>query len=76
MRLLGLQEQCVRTLIRDTIETYPGQWRLVHEPVQNSHDAIQLNEAITEGLIAIDLHVGQNSVVITDNGRGVRGHFL
>lgn len=71
MKLFGLQADYVKMLIKDTIETYSGQWRLIHEAIQNSHDAIQLHDGISQGQITIDLHIGTNKVVVTDNGKGI-----
>ncbi|MGH9871850.1 MAG: ATP-binding protein [Pyrinomonadaceae bacterium] len=66
-----LREDLVKTIIRDTIETYSGQWRLVHEAIQNAHDAIQKNTAIAEGLIEIDFFFASNTVQVRDNGTGI-----
>ena len=71
MNIFELQEKFVKTIIRDTIETYSGQWRLVHEAIQNAHDHIQLNDNIREGQIEIHLFVGSNTVSIKDNGTGI-----
>lgn len=71
MKLFGLQADYVKMLIKDTIETYSGQWRLIHEAIQNSHDAIQLHDGISQGKITIDLHIGTNKVVVIDNGKGI-----
>lgn len=71
MQLFGLQVDYVKMLIKDTIETYSGQWRIIHEAIQNSHDAIQLCDGIDRGEIKIDLHIGTNKIVVTDNGKGV-----
>lgn len=71
MKLFELQDQYVRKLIRDTIETYSGAWRLVHEAIQNSHDAIQLREGLDRGEIVVDLHMGTNQVSVQDNGVGI-----
>jgi Histidine kinase-, DNA gyrase B-, and HSP90-like ATPase len=71
MNLFDLKEEFVKTIIRSTIETYSGPWRLVHEAIQNAHDHIQLNDNITEGLIEIHLFVGSNVVRIKDNGTGI-----
>jgi len=71
MKLFGLPADHVKMLIKDTIETYSGQWRLIHEAIQNSHDAIQLHNGITQGKINIDLHIGTNKVVVIDNGKGI-----
>ena len=71
MNLFGLEESFVKTLIRDTIETYSGQWRLVHEAIQNAHDSIQLNEKIGRGKVEVHLHVANNIVSVKDNGTGI-----
>lgn len=33
MKLFGLQADYVKMLIKDAIETYSGQWRLIHEAI-------------------------------------------
>lgn len=71
MRLFGLQRSYVQMLIKDTIETYSGQWRIIHEAIQNSHDAIQLNPAISQGEIFIDFYMGTNKISVKDNGKGI-----
>ena len=71
MNLFGLEENFVKTIIRDTVETYSGQWRFVHEAIQNAHDGIQLNSEIERGKVEIDLHVGSNTVSVKDNGIGI-----
>jgi len=71
MHLFEMQNLFVKNLIRDTIETYSGQWRLVHEAVQNAHDAIQLDPDSASGTIEVDLHVGQNYVRVRDTGKGI-----
>jgi len=69
--LFDLQGDLVKTIIKDTVETYSGQWRIAHEALQNSHDAIQLNPSIKNGLIEIELHIGTNLVRVKDNGTGI-----
>ncbi|MHA1331609.1 MAG: ATP-binding protein [Candidatus Hodarchaeales archaeon] len=71
MKLFGLCADYVKMLIKDTIETYSGQWRFIHEAIQNSHDAIQLHDGITQGEITINLHIGTNKVIVIDNGKGI-----
>ena len=71
MDIFQLQKDFVSTLIHDTIETYPAQWRLVHEAAQNAADAIYRNDRIKRGLIEINLYVGTNKVSIRDNGTGI-----
>jgi DNA gyrase/topoisomerase IV subunit B len=71
MDIFHLQKEYVTTLIHDTIETYPGPWRLVHEGSQNAADAIQQNSKIKAGKIEIELRVASNRVTISDDGCGV-----
>lgn len=71
MNLFDMQDLFIKNLIHDTIETYSGQWRLVHEAVQNAHDAIQLDPDCREGLVEVDLHLGQNKVRVRDSGKGI-----
>jgi DNA gyrase/topoisomerase IV subunit B len=71
MNVFQLHKKFVTTLIRDTIETYPGAWRLVHEAAQNAADAIYRNDKIKRGQINIDVHLGTNKVVVSDNGIGI-----
>ncbi|HMU47354.1 MAG TPA: ATP-binding protein [Chitinophagaceae bacterium] len=71
MNLFSIQDEFVKNIIKDTIETYSGQWRIVHEAIQNSHDAIQLNDKIKRGFIDIDLYVGTNKIQVRDNGTGI-----
>jgi hypothetical protein len=69
--LFVIQDELVKNIIKDTIETYSGQWRIIHEAIQNSHDAIQRNPNIRKGTVSIDLHLGTNRVVVSDNGVGI-----
>ncbi|PVV84485.1 ATP-binding protein [Dehalogenimonas alkenigignens] len=71
MHLFGMVPEYVKRLIKDTIETYSGQWRIIHEAVQNSHDHIQLNERISRGEIVIDFKIGTNEIEVRDNGTGI-----
>lgn len=71
MKLFDLEADYVRMLIKDTIETYSGQWRIIHEAIQNSHDSIQLRDDIDQGKITIDLYIGKNKIIVTDNGKGI-----
>lgn len=71
MNIFDLQKTFVKTIIKDTIETYSGQWRLIHEALQNAHDHIQLNDKIEKGSIEIHLSVGSNVVNIKENGTGI-----
>ncbi len=71
MDLFNLQKDFVKTIIRDTVETYSGQWRLVYEAIQNAHDSIQLNKKIGRGEVEVHLYVGSNTVSVKDNGTGI-----
>src|ERR1051326_8622496 len=71
MNIFQLEQSFVKTIIADTIETYSGQWRWVHEALQNAHDHIQLNSNITEGVIEVYLSVASNMVTVKDNGTGI-----
>lgn len=71
MNIFQSNSMYIRTLIKDTIETYSGQWRLIHESIQNSHDSIQRRQGGTEGHIHIDMFVGSNKVVVRDDGTGI-----
>ena len=56
--------------IQRIIEKYAEVWRVLHEPVQNSIDAIQQREDITEGNVSIEINLGTGSVIVSDNGKG------
>lgn len=69
--VFALPQSYVKHLIKDTIESYSPQWRLLHEAVQNARDAVQANEHIETGMVKISLKVGTNEVVVRDNGTGL-----
>ena len=71
MNLFSIQDELVKNIIKDTIETYSGPWRIIHEAVQNAHDAIQYNSKVKRGLIEIDFFIGSNKVRVKDNGIGI-----
>lgn len=58
----------IRKLVQKTVDTYPLEWKVVQEAVQNAKDAIQ--KAGKPGTVEITLDVGQQSVTVTDNGCG------
>ena len=68
----------VEALLRNTIETYPNEWRLIHEPLQNAIDSF-VNEKTGRPIanlpkapkVSVTLQLGSNFVTIRDNGRGV-----
>ena len=71
INVFELQYEFVKTIILDTIETYSGQWRLVHEAVQNAHDAIQKNPNVERGKITIGFFFENDTVRVADNGIGI-----
>ena len=58
----------IRKLIQKTVDTYPLEWKVVHEALQNAKDAIQKREE--KGHIEIVLDVSTQSVTVADNGCG------
>jgi len=58
----------IRKLVQKTVDTYPLDWKVVHEAVQNAKDAIQ--KSGRPGVIDIALDLGQNRVAVADNGCG------
>lgn len=58
----------LRKLAARTVETYPTEWKVVHEALQNAKDAIRTNGQ--PGIINIVLDVAEQSVMVTDTGRG------
>ena len=59
-----------RSSIKNAVETYPLQWKVIFEPLQNSIDAINDNGSVSEGLIHISMNLDRNEVAISDNGTG------
>ncbi len=81
--LWNLGEEYVKTLLENTIETYPNEWKLIHEALQNSIDSF-VDESTgspilnlpAEPTVKVELKLGSNSVKISDNGKGVTiDHF-
>jgi len=58
----------IRKLVQKTVDTYPLEWKVVQEAVQNAKDAIQ--KAGKPGTVDITLDVGQERVTVTDDGCG------
>lgn len=56
--------------IEIAIKTYPLEWRVILETLQNSIDAIDKNEKVKEGEINVIFNIGESSVTIQDNGIG------
>jgi len=55
--------------VQKTIETYPNDWIVVHETLQNSLDAIQ-QSGKAKGYVRIDIDVDGEEVTVEDNGEG------
>ena len=72
---MGSSEQIVINRIKRIIEKYPSVWRVIHEPVQNSIDAIQKRDDLDSGRISLSLDYSTNRVVIKDNGIGFPENF-
>ncbi len=58
----------LRKLASRTFETYPPEWRVVHEALQNAKDAVRRTRE--EGTVEIELDVGEQSVTVKDSGVG------
>jgi len=68
----------VEALLRNTIETYPNEWRLINEPLQNAIDSfvdektgLPISNLPKVPHVTIALKLGSNLVTIRDNGCGV-----
>jgi hypothetical protein len=81
--LWNLGEEYVKSLLENTIETYPSEWRLIHEALQNSIDSF-IDETTGSPIlnlppdptVRVELKLGSNSVKVSDNGKGVSiNHF-
>lgn len=57
------------TLLSNTVMTYPKEWIVIHEVIQNAKDAIQ-KSAVERGKIEIVFDLRNRSVTISDNGIG------
>lgn len=57
-----------RKLANRTVETYPTEWKVVHEALQNAKDAIRRAER--PGRIRIELDVVNQAVQVGDDGTG------
>jgi hypothetical protein len=58
----------LRKLASRTVETYPLEWRVAHEALQNAKDAIRKTRA--PGEISIEFDVAAQSVTVSDTGVG------
>ena len=76
MSLWQLNKELVEVLIKNTIETYPPEWRLIQEPIQNAIDSFLNTDGSfynngQERKITLELYIGSNKVIVKDNGKGV-----
>jgi len=60
---------CLRNIIRASVQTYPFDWIVIHEVMQNSLDAIQRSDK-EEGYIAVDMNISEEFIQVHDNGSG------
>lgn len=58
-----------RRVVNKTVETYPYQWKVIYETLQNAKDAIQRSRK-KSGEIQINMDLDDEKVKIRDNGRG------
>jgi hypothetical protein len=63
-----IKPQNIRKLVQKTVDTYPLDWKVVHEAVQNAKDAIQ--KTGRPGVIGIALDLTENRVTVADDGCG------
>jgi hypothetical protein len=56
--------------IKRIIEKYPEVWRVLHEPIQNSMDAIQKRADLENGIINVEINIKDGIVRVDDNGLG------
>lgn len=62
--------------IKRIIEKYSEVWRVLHEPIQNSMDAIQKCQLVDkEGEVHVKIGLGSSKVIIEDNGKGFPHDF-
>jgi len=60
---------CLRNIIRASVETYPPDWIVIHEALQNALDAIQRSNK-EQGHIEVDMDLDNELVQVRDNGLG------
>lgn len=68
--LKDAQPDLYKIAIKNAVETYPLEWRVLFETIQNSIDAIEKNDAVKEGKISVIFNLDENSITIKDNGIG------
>lgn len=75
--VFAIARDIVTNLLRNTIETYPPEWRLVQEPLQNAIDSFvdEKGNKIDMGdqtpHVTLELYVGSDLVKVIDNGSGI-----
>lgn len=84
--IFAIDNSLVANLLRNTIETYPPEWRLIQEPLQNAIDSFvddkgnNVDMMGIEPKVTVEIYLGSNKVRIIDNGRGIPvenyGNFL
>jgi len=55
--------------IEKTVETYPNEWIVIHEALQNAIDAIQ-RSGKSDGYIKVSMDLDSETVIVEDNGEG------
>ena len=68
--LIPSDKDLYRAAIKNTLMTYPLEWKVIFEALQNSIDAINKNVKIQKGKIVIDFNIDEKQVTIEDNGIG------
>lgn len=67
--LEDLSKKARKKLIKKTYETYPKDWIIIHEALQNAIDAVRKNQK-KDKTVEIEINPDENSVTIFDNGVG------
>lgn len=67
--LEDLSKKARKKLIKKTYETYPKDWIIIHEALQNAIDAVRKTQK-KDKIVEIEINPDENSVTIFDNGVG------
>lgn len=62
----------VQGQLRKIVEIYDPEWIVAHELAQNAIDAVQANDAVVEGRVALTLDLDASRVKVEDNGIGFK----